>query len=70
MCLKLVFKFLKMIILFSAVKLSQVEKYRTRLKERERRKRLARGYNLIQTATTIGKQKFQTPKKRIHKEER
>lgn len=53
-----------------AMKLAQVERYRTRLKERERRKRIARGYNLIQSATTIGKQKFQTPKKRIHKEER
>ncbi|KAK3094064.1 hypothetical protein FSP39_023693 [Pinctada imbricata] len=54
-----------------AVKLTQVEKYRTRLKERERRKRLAREYNLIQAATSLAKQKSQTPgRKKGTKDER
>ncbi|XP_062585214.1 transcriptional adapter 2-beta-like, partial [Saccostrea cucullata] len=53
-----------------AVKLVQVDRYRTRLKERERRKRIAREYNLIQTAASLIKPKSQTPKKRTSKEEK
>ncbi|XP_033735702.1 transcriptional adapter 2-beta-like [Pecten maximus] len=53
-----------------AVKLAQVDRYRTRLKERERRKCVAREYNLIQAATTLGKQKCQTPKKKMSKEDK
>jgi transcriptional adapter 2-beta len=58
------------VFLFSAVKLVQVDRYRTRLKERERRKRIAREYNLIQAATSLIKPKSQTPKKRTSKEEK
>lgn len=48
-----------------AVKLVQVDRYRTRLKERERRKRIAREYNLIQAAASLIKPKSQTPKTHI-----
>ncbi|KAJ8308734.1 hypothetical protein KUTeg_013608 [Tegillarca granosa] len=51
-----------------AVKLAQVDRYRTRLKERDRRKKIAREYSLIQAATSLAKQKYQTPKRK--KEER
>lgn len=53
-----------------AVKLVQVDRYRTRLKERERRKRIAREYNLIQAAASLIKPKSQTPKKRTSKDEK
>ena len=36
--------------LISAIKLTQIEKYRLRLKERDRRKQLARHYGLITAA--------------------
>lgn len=43
----------------------QVDKYRLRIKERERRKRIAREYGLIYAATSTGaKQKAQQPKKK------
>lgn len=53
-----------------AVKLVQVDRYRTRLKERERRKRLAREYNLIETANLLAKQKCSTPKKKQIKDDK
>ncbi|XP_064601983.1 transcriptional adapter 2-beta-like [Liolophura sinensis] len=54
-----------------AVKLSHVDKYRLKLHEREKRKKIARSYGLIAAATSSGiKQKSQQPKKKISKDER
>ncbi|XP_070578338.1 transcriptional adapter 2-beta-like [Ptychodera flava] len=52
-----------------ALKLAHVDMFTRKLMERERRKRIAREYGLIQAATTTGSKKMQT-KKRYSKDER
>ena len=54
----------------TAYKLAQVDIYRQRLKERQRRKKLSREYGLIQASTTLGMKKVQMNKKKLTKEER
>lgn len=52
-------------------KLAQVDMYRQRLKERNRRKKIAREYSLIQqTAALNNKQKTQNNKKKLSKEDK
>jgi len=54
----------------TAFKLVQVDMYRQRLKERQRRKRIAREYSVIQSSTTVGIKKTQANKKKISKDEK
>lgn len=56
---------------FADVKLSCVSKYRVRLRERERRKRIARSHSLISTSLIPNKNaKTPNPKRKFAKEER
>lgn len=61
---------IKAFVSIPAFKLAQVDMYRQRLKERQRRKRIAREYSIIQTATTTGIKKAQANKKKISKDEK
>lgn len=55
---------------FSAFKLAQVDIYRQRLKERQRRKNISREFGIIQNSTSIGVKRLQANKKKQSKEER
>ena len=57
-------------LFLTAYKLAEVDIYRQRLKERQRRKKLSREYGLIQASTTLGMKKAQMNKKKLTKEER
>ncbi len=57
-------------LFFLAFKLAKADMYRQRLKERQRRKKLAREHGLISCATSIGAKKAQTNKKKLSKEDR
>lgn len=53
-----------------AFKLSQVNLYRQRLKEREHRKRIAKEFGIIQNSTSLGSKKSQIDKKKQSKDEK
>lgn len=53
-----------------AFKLLQVDLYRQRIKERERRKKFAKDFSIIQNATTNGSKKSQADKKKQSKDEK
>ena len=55
---------------FPAFKLAQVDIYRQRLKERARRKKIAREYSIIPNSTTVGLKRVQANKKKLTKEEK
>ena len=55
---------------FAAIKLSQVDKYRLRLRERDRRKQIAREYDLITAATSGGRTPKSDKSKKKSKDER
>ena len=62
----------KVLVVFvlSAFKFAQVDMYRQRLRERLRRKRTAREYGIIQSATSTGLKKAQADKKKQSRDER
>ena len=54
----------------SAYKLLQVDIYRQRLKERERRKTIAKEYGILQDATSAGSKKIKDTRKKLLKDEK
>ncbi|ELT99466.1 hypothetical protein CAPTEDRAFT_172520 [Capitella teleta] len=53
-----------------AFKLAQVDIYRQRLKERQRRKKIARDFSIIQNSTSVGVKRLQANKKKQSKDDR
>ena len=60
----------KIFIFFPAFKIAQVDMYRMRLKERQRRKKLAREFELIQQSSSVGFKKSLQDKKKYTKDQK